>query len=50
MTAATQIRYHVCPVCRREVSGVFTFWRHNDKAGGWCPMSGREIPMRDGGE
>lgn len=48
------VRFHTCPVCRREItqtSGVTpTFRRHSDTASNWCPMSGRPIPVRDGGE
>lgn len=45
------VRFHTCPVCRREVAeagGVHErlFYRHNDTAGGWCPMSGKPIPER----
>lgn len=51
--AAVSVRFHTCPVCRREIAQTgdvrTAFWRHNDTAGRWCPMSGQPIPEPDGG-
>jgi hypothetical protein len=37
-----------CPVCCRPVEATATtgrVWRHNDKAGNWCPMTGNHLPL-----
>ena len=37
-----------CPVCRRPIAATPTtgrVWRHNDKVGGMCPMTGRHLPI-----
>jgi hypothetical protein len=37
-----------CPVCYRPVAAIDTtrrVLRHNDKAGGMCPMTGRHLPL-----
>lgn len=38
-----------CPVCRRRIpiGTTGTAWRHRDKAGNNCPMSGHQYPNDD---
>ena len=35
-----------CPVCNRSIAVTHTgrCLRHNDTAGGMCPMTGRHLP------
>lgn len=41
------LRFHTCPVCWREVAETYgvrpAYYRHSDKAGNNCPMSGQPI-------
>ena len=39
-----------CPVCKKPIAATPTtgrVWRHNDKAGNLCPMTGRHLPIEE---
>lgn len=39
-----------CPVCKKSIAATDKtgcVWRHNDKAGNLCPMTGHHLPIEE---